>query len=55
MSESEKELEVEVSDETFELCVKVGMQLATDRDYFQICLNHASEQFKKENPEITTA
>lgn len=56
MSEEIKPLiEENVSEETYELCVKVGMQMATDKDYFQICLNALARQQAEQKNKITTA
>jgi len=51
----EPKIEYDVDEATYELCVKVGKQLATDKDYFEICIKNALEQAKEENIEFTTA
>ena len=57
MDEEEKKdlIQYDVDEETYAVCVKVGKQLATDKDFFEICVNRALEQAEKENIEFTTA
>jgi|TARA_B110000495_G_C22657395_1_gene389353 hypothetical protein len=58
MDDSEKEKDdagYDVDEDTFAVCVKVGKQLATDKDYFEICVSKALEQAGKENTVFTTA
>jgi hypothetical protein len=45
----------DVSKEAYSLYVKVGMQLATDQDYFEICIKKALAQAEEENVRFTTA
>jgi|SaaInlV_165m_DNA_2_1040747.scaffolds.fasta_scaffold134954_1 hypothetical protein len=49
------DVDIDVDDDVYAVCVKVGKQMATDKDYFEICVGRALEQAKTEKLEFTTA